>query len=893
MLGSKHSMDGDRTPFLHGLGLSLSDKIPYSLLSIDAGKVKEAEKILALQDSHGDERNAARRILIYKMVPWQALRNLSLILFKADRNQRSHDEAMVFAAVNDLREDYKNLLPILQYLIQLEVKVAQGEGNSLDLRILPNLSKCPSLEVLGQYGGDIVFLHKISEVLESVDFKKISLGETALRIFEILGECGKNLSSKIRQLMGESLWNVVAKMRDKIAHDSKFVYTLGGLLRSKELVLAINEDFIQLNLQVKSILSQFPNDWVRLKAFYQEPISNLTFPPLQGGGIARLLQCIESSLTDIDREELRATFADRNTNLETVRDRIVAVMKGNVLAKSIDQKEFFQWVDDLIPLSKSQKQKIKEAYKNLRQGKEVANISKLVKELCSVKMGEDQDTPLKLQQLIEEIGSYSNFESFVVKLNQFGFLPGAVAIWKIKHQKLHEEFKRRAEMKQPVSSIEQEPIRTLEKIVQDAIRAAISILKSLKGLAEITKGYRDTLDVFWENPALCYAVEHYFVRIRVYVEAIQEAVTHLQCFDILDPRVLALNELYRILSLKLKQIRSYGNSLAHLHDVTEFDGSTIHGWRLKTYQILLTVIDGLPYGGRDGKPVKHLPSFYDEIKVFTDLFVKSVTDPTPSAPPKKLDNSLQQYSNFRSSTPLLKGKLPSSETVLEFEEHDVKPNGDCGFIAVGVDRAILSQVLLIQKDVAITREYLREEIESALRNGEFIPPGEEWKHLFEQCQTAQSDLDSQFRSIRDQQTNESVKIKPLEYLINWLQDNKQADNAESLIQRRHAVFQAENALKLFCARVDTFENYVNALKGTLWLGYKSALLYAKHIDMDLYIWRKSAGVHGKIELVDYHFGQGHVKVVHMLHTDGFTHFNLLSIKAIVPGNVVQSVYPFY
>lgn len=71
--------------------------------------------------------------------------------------------------------------------------------------------------------------------------------------------------------------------------------------------------------------------------------------------------------------------------------------------------------------------------------------------------------------------------------------------------------------------------------------------------------------------------------MRIYTDIIQEALRYLPRYDVMNETVLKLNSLYHALSIKLHNIRLYGNSLAHLHDVTEFDGRTIHGHRFTAY----------------------------------------------------------------------------------------------------------------------------------------------------------------------------------------------------------------------------------------------------------------------------------------------------------------------
>jgi hypothetical protein len=111
---------------------------------------------------------------------------------------------------------------------------------------------------------------------------------------------------------------------------------------------------------------------------------------------------------------------------------------------------------------------------------------------------------------------------------------------------------------------------------------------------------------------------------------------------------------------------------------------------------------------------------------------------------------------------------------------------------------------------------------------------------------------------------------------------------KAFIEQRLKVSQAENEVLRYHTRPEVFEYYVNAYCDTsggrrLWLGYKSALLYAKQMNMALHIWRKSVRIPNQLELITSQDGNGTgTPEIHMLHTKGFTHFNLLSRSKRAP-----------
>ncbi|MFN7095933.1 MAG: hypothetical protein ACK4M7_11265, partial [Burkholderiales bacterium] len=135
----------------------------------------------------------------------------------------------------------------------------------------------------------------------------------------------------------------------------------------------------------------------------------------------------------------------------------------------------------------------------------------------------------------------------------------------------------------------------LERVLIDSIHATkniLSLLETLKKLVTIKESSEMLpLEQFWSDPILCHAVEFHFTRLRIYTDTIQEALSYLPRYDIVHETIFRLNSLYNSLSKKLQNIRLYGNSLAHLHDVTQVDGRTIYGHRVTAYQELWSAIN--------------------------------------------------------------------------------------------------------------------------------------------------------------------------------------------------------------------------------------------------------------------------------------------------------------
>jgi hypothetical protein len=169
-----------------------------------------------------------------------------------------------------------------------------------------------------------------------------------------------------------------------------------------------------------------------------------------------------------------------------------------------------------------------------------------------------------------------------------------------------------------------------------------------------------------------------------------------------------------------------------------------------------------------------------------------------------------------------------STSLLVLKENEVLADGDCGFTALGVSRKTLTQELRTAGRSLRHRQFLSEEIASAFMLKELKPPDVLWQPL-----------------------EEAYQANPTE--------------------------ETRKALYDYCYQPSVFNYYVDALSQHLWLGYKSALLYAESANITLYIWRKDEKQQDHLVLLEKREAEDSPSnVIHMLHTHGFTHFNLLS-----------------
>ena len=228
-------------------------------------------------------------------------------------------------------------------------------------------------------------------------------------------------------------------------------------------------------------------------------------------------------------------------------------------------------------------------------------------------------------------------------------------------------------------------------------------------------------------------------------------------------------------------------------------------------------------------------------------------------------------------TTFLSGCLPDGVQV-KFSEEFVAPNGNCGFTALGVSRDQVANCLMALKNSNIMRKKLASEIQQAFETHELKTP--EWENLALVRDDRQTESSHYFRSLCEQfpdwQPLPGQELTEQESsLLKFLEEKNQINIIKEFRQKRLALFQSEEDLKLYCQKQEIFTLYADALRKRLWLGYESALIYAQNREISICIWRKTHDSSNQLKLIDHHFTAGSAQVIHILHTDSFTHFNLL------------------
>lgn len=255
-------------------------------------------------------------------------------------------------------------------------------------------------------------------------------------------------------------------------------------------------------------------------------------------------------------------------------------------------------------------------------------------------------------------------------------------------------------------------------------------------------------------------------------------------------------------------------------------------------------------------------------------------------PPKREKNKASLFFNNPSHTQLLPPLPfihPTTKQTLLFTRHKVSPNGDCGFTTLGITREALMQVLLSLSQSTKARKALQPEIKNLLLHSETDIPEAlntlAYKKIIKALRKVEQEKDSLMRKIKaDYLEDKQVQACNLQQLMTCLQKKGENQAVKQLSDMRLQVFQKEDALNLHCKKQSTYEAYVKGYQQTpQWLGYKSALLYAKTKQLTLYILRETKNNQLVCDKGNSYLAKNPSNTIYALHTNGFTHFDLLTL----------------
>lgn len=244
---------------------------------------------------------------------------------------------------------------------------------------------------------------------------------------------------------------------------------------------------------------------------------------------------------------------------------------------------------------------------------------------------------------------------------------------------------------------------------------------------------------------------------------------------------------------------------------------------------------------------------------------------------------------YSKEKPLLYAKLPQDQKQNQkaeeiiFEEFESKGDGNCGFYVLGLSRSETEKILLSKSEEKEVRQHLSAEIINELKSGSLgLAETKKSKALYAEYKAIQADQ-VQFEEKANKIINEKypdTERMGLTKLITFLSKTDYDDSEDLFTEATELPKRSrknDGEIKDYCASKEMYVSYViNSLGKNGWLGYKSAWLMAKYKQFNLHIWRKSSSSSTKLELIDQHRQTDSEVIYHILHTDGFTHFNLLA-----------------
>lgn len=232
---------------------------------------------------------------------------------------------------------------------------------------------------------------------------------------------------------------------------------------------------------------------------------------------------------------------------------------------------------------------------------------------------------------------------------------------------------------------------------------------------------------------------------------------------------------------------------------------------------------------------------------------------------------------------VLQASLPGGASPLLFVEEQVSRDGNCGFTILGATRDELVSTLKSFADDLEARDSLCEEIHEALATGLWEGPSDEGRACIANMQRLDSEFQALFVSTtRKYGADNRVALGDFILFLNTIGC---ADDAEQLTSANLKIATQREQLIIYCKQRDIFLAYLDRLcineppEARLQLGYKSAILYAKAKQIAFYIWTRSVESPNQLRLMDSYIpATPSRQIIHGLHTDRLTHFNLLTEK---------------
>ena len=686
-----------------GLYAIASHFVSYDHIDVATGCFKDQVKIATDKAKPLLERIDALRTIKHAAVNWLRLKQLALLKFRAGQHKRDFDniilETLKPLILTELRQ---STIPAMRALIAFEIKVTQQKlsHDHLNAESITYPPATPTLNLLGSYAYDLAHLEDLVNLAGKVQTTTRLSIEGILRLLTILGENLKNLSPQMRKHLVGPLADKLIDIRDNVHHSyHHFKKTVGALQDTPGLIEDIIRDIQTIGRHAQKILSGMPQTWPEIETLYKD-VFGVSPNLYQFNALTTIVQrtCLKMPIDDY--KTLRATGASQVTKAmhETFVEAVIQSISSPQAAATSGVADFKKSLDGLLRLPSKKRKEIDEFYKNLRglhkgqkaesikdENKRVAWIKALVgPELIPLDFAANgQSTDDLIIQLIDDIQeNIPDEKTLSAKLGGLGIFDQtpwehvrlelqksntAHSVWKNS-----ETFKERKEGKKRQQHTFGEFIDTLKK----ALNATGALLSHLEKLQQLRPDPDDSnaRERAFKDPNITLSIEHHLELIRTEARTITDAVRHMIRHTTNEPYAKELNELYRIISLKLHAITLKGNSIAHLHHVADISGITEYGRQLLQFFDVTNYVDGLAYGGRDDVFTERLSSLINELKSLITPLRKLYKDSSTSIVNAVSVANAPYQTHFKG--------VP-----IAFIERPVPPDGNCGWTALGLTRS--------------------------------------------------------------------------------------------------------------------------------------------------------------------------------------------------------------
>ncbi|MBN9565265.1 MAG: hypothetical protein J0G29_04105 [Alphaproteobacteria bacterium] len=418
------------------------------------------------------------------------------------------------------------------------------------------------------------------------------------------------------------------------------------------------------------------------------------------------------------------------------------------------------------------------------------------------------------------------------------------------------------------------------KTLMRAKRAATELLgafadieKLTTGIDALTRGERASMSTegferYQADDVLCLTIEDTLETLRHMVGGLLSAAQPLQA---IHPAMA------QFIQNSLSAFQKLGNEIGHVADAMEYETETERGQRY-SYLIALRGILGELVGTRT-------ISLMDVVRQFLQLINPFLSDPSLLFDSSLLFEAALNPAAEQVYTTADGGAAGAGAAPTRFRVERVAEDGDCGFTALGLTRNQAVQQLIENQANPAIRAAVADDIRQALLQ-QNLPLGMRGREIYHLWAPQFYHLQTQIDGIRRTLDDVDLARATPEAIVHYTPDVADYDEARATRIRTYLGLLARQTdlnirIDAFTNNEDTYRQFVLHEFGRgAWLTYVRdgrgtlyALARINHINA--HIWHLNPT--GQLEPIPLARGldEGATREVHMLHTNGLTHFNRL------------------